>query len=646
MPTITLPDASERHYSNHPTVLDVAADIGSGLAKATLAGEVNGCLVDATYLIEEDARLRIITDRDSEGMEILRHSCAHLMAQAVKQLYPDAQVTIGPVIQDGFYYDYAYHRPFTPEDLQAIEERMKEIAAQDFPVSRQILPRSEAVRFFRDKGEEYKAQIIESIPEGESLSLYSQGDFTDLCRGPHVPSTGRLRAFKLLKLAAAYWRGDSRNESLQRIYGTAWPDKKQLKAHLSRLAEAEKRDHRRLGKKLDLFHFQEEAPGMVFWHPDGWTLYSVVEDHIRTVMRKGGYQEIRTPMIVDRSLWELSGHWDKFRNDMFTTQSENRDYAIKPMNCPCHVQVFNQGLKSYRDLPVRLAEFGSCHRNELSGALHGLMRARHFVQDDAHIFCTAEQVQSEVAQFLEMLYGLYKDFGFDDVLVKLSTRPENRVGDDDVWDKAEAALQQALDVSGLKWDLQPGEGAFYGPKIEFSLRDCLRRVWQCGTIQMDFSMPDRLNASYVDEHSQKRVPVMLHRAVVGSLERFIGILIEQYGGNFPAWLAPRQATILTITEKQVDYAREVEAFFQNQGLRVFSDLRNETIGLKIRESAMRKIPWLLIIGDREAGNGTVAVRNRQGEDLGSMSLGEFHKRLSEDIAHFGRTDKLMQGGLT
>ncbi len=636
MPTITLPDNSQREYEQPVSVMQVAESIGPGLAKATLAGKVNDKLVDAAYVINEDSNLQIITDRDPEGLEVIRHSSAHLMAQAVKDLYPEAQVTIGPVIEDGFYYDYKYAPGFKPEDLEKIEKKMQELAKADYEVTRSVMSRDDAVKFFRDLGEEYKAQIIESIPVNEELSLYKQGDFIDLCRGPHVPSTGKIKAIKLMKLAGAYWRGDSNNEMLQRIYGTAWQDKKALKAYLHRLEEAEKRDHRKLAKKQDLFHFQEEAPGMVFWHPKGWTIYKVVEQYIREKMHKHGYQEIHTPQVVDRSLWEKSGHWDKFRADMFTTSSESRDYAIKPMNCPCHVQVFNQGLKSYRDLPIRLAEFGSCHRNEASGTLHGLMRARNFTQDDAHIFCTEEQIQEEVSNFIDMLFEVYRDFSFEDVIIKLSTRPENRVGSDEIWDKAEQALETALNNKELDWNLQPGEGAFYGPKIEFSLKDCIGRVWQCGTIQVDFSMPERLGAAYVSEDSSKQVPVMLHRAIVGSMERFIGILIENYAGSFPVWLSPIQAVVISITEKQSDYAEKVADSLKNQGFRAEVDLRNETIGLKIRDHAMQRVPYQIILGAREQENNIVAVRTRDGEDLGAMQLEEFVQRLDNDIECLGR----------
>jgi threonyl-tRNA synthetase len=636
MPVITLPDGSERQFDNAVSVLDVAEAIGPGLAKATLGGEVDGNIVDASHIIDANAKLRIITDKDSEGLEIIRHSCAHLMAQSVKSLFPDAQVTIGPVIEDGFFYDFAYERPFTPDDIDAIEAKMHELAKQDFTVERSLMARGEAVDFFRNMGEAYKAEIIESIPSDEDLSLYKQGDFIDLCRGPHVPSTGKIKSFKIMKLAGAYWRGDSNNEMLQRIYGTAWPNKKALKQYLHRLEEAEKRDHRKLARKQDLLHFQEEAPGMVFWHPKGWTIYKVVEEYIRGKIRAHGYHEINTPQLVDRSLWERSGHWDKFHADMFTTASENRDYAVKPMNCPCHIQVYNQGLKSYRDLPLRLAEFGSCHRNEASGTLHGLMRVRNFVQDDAHIFCTEAQIQDEVSSFIDLLFEIYADFGFDDIIIKLSTRPENRVGSDEIWDKAEMALQVAVDEKGLEYELQPGEGAFYGPKIDFSLRDCIGRVWQCGTIQADFSMPGRLGAHYVDENSEKQVPVMLHRAVLGSMERFIGILIEEYAGAFPVWLAPIQVVVASITEKQSDYSLKIAETLRNKGFRSETDLRNETIGLKIREQAIQRVPYQIIIGAREAEDNTVAVRTRNGEDLGAMSLDAFISRLEKDIACLGR----------
>ena len=638
MPTITLPDNSRREYAQQLTVLQVAESIGPGLARATLAGVVNDRLVDASHMIADDSTLRIITDRDPEGLHIIRHSSAHLMAQAVKALYPEAQVTIGPVIEDGFYYDYAYEPGFTPDDLIRIEKKMAELARADLPVSRSVKSRAEAIEFFRAIGEEYKARIIEAIPQNETLSFYSQGDFIDLCRGPHVPSTGRIRAFKLMKLAGAYWRGDSDNEMLQRIYGTAWPNKKALKAYLRRLEEAARRDHRKIAKKQGLFHFQEAAPGMVFWHPSGWTVYRIIERYISRKMQEQGYHEIHTPQLLDHDLWQRSGHWDKFKEAMFTTCSENRDYAIKPMNCPGHIQVFNQGLKSYRDLPLRLAEFGSCHRNEASGTLHGLMRARNFTQDDAHIFCTEQQVQGEVARFIDMLFDIYRDFGFEEVIIKLSTRPAKRVGADALWDKAEQALAAALDNKGLAWELQPGEGAFYGPKIEFSLKDCIDRVWQCGTIQVDFFMPERLGAHYIDEDSAKQTPVMLHRAVVGSMERFIGILIEHYAGAFPVWLAPVQAVLISITEKQAEYAKKVCENLKNRGFRATLDLRNETIGLKIRDHAMQRVPYQLIVGGREQDDHTVAVRTREGKDLGAMSVDDFILRLERDSARLGRTD--------
>ena len=637
MPHITLPDGSSRHFDSPVSVLEVAQAIGPGLAKATLAGIVDGKEVDASFRIETDAQLTIITERSPEGLDILRHSTAHLLAQAVKQLFPDAQVTIGPVIEDGFYYDFAYHRTFTPDDLLAIETRMNELVAQALPVSRRELTRDDAVDHFRSLGEDYKAEIIESIPADETLSLYRQGDFEDLCRGPHVPNTDKLKHFKLMKVAGAYWRGDSKNAMLQRIYGTAWGNAKDLKAYLHRLAEAEKRDHRKLGKKYNLFHLQEEAPGMVFWHPKGWSVYTAIEAYMRQLQRLNGYEEIKTPQVVDRSLWERSGHWEKFRDGMFTVESESRDYAVKPMNCPCHVQVFNQGLKSYRDLPLRLAEFGSCHRDEPSGTLQGIMRVRAFTQDDAHIFCTEAMIQDEVVNFTDLLYAVYADFGFNDVIVRLSTRPEQRVGSDAVWDKAEKALADALNAKGLDWELLPGEGAFYGPKIEFSLKDCLGRIWQCGTIQVDFSMPGRLDAQYVAEDGSRQVPVMLHRAILGSFERFIGILIEHYEGAFPSWLAPEQVVVLNITDNQAEYAANVEKTLRNLEFRAVSDLRNEKIGFKIREHTIQKTPYLLIVGDQEVTNSTVSVRARGGEDLGTMSLDQFVELISADIARRGRT---------
>lgn len=636
MPVITLPDASTRTFNEPVTVYDVAADIGTGLAKAAVAGKVNGTLVDTSYLIENDAELAIITARDPEGLEVIRHSCAHLMAMAVQELFPGAQVTIGPVIEDGFYYDFAYERPFTPEDLEKIEARMNQLAKANLPVSRSVMSREEAIKLFEQMGEKYKVEIIDSIPGDEPLSFYKQGDFIDLCRGPHVPSTGHIKAFKVMKVAGAYWRGDARNEMLQRIYGTAWGDKKALKAYLHRLEEAEKRDHRRLGKQLNLFHMQEEAPGMVFWHPHGWTLYQQIEQYMRTKQREHGYQEIKTPQVVERTLWEKSGHWGKFQDQMFTTHSESRDFAIKPMNCPCHVQVFNQGLRSYRDLPLRLAEFGSCHRNEPSGSLHGIMRVRGFVQDDAHIFCAEDSIQSEVAGFIDFLHEVYADFGFTDILYKLSTRPDERVGSDESWDKAEKALADALNTAGLDWEELPGEGAFYGPKIEFSLRDCLGRVWQCGTIQVDFSMPGRLGAQFVNEQGERETPVMLHRAILGSFERFIGILIEHYAGALPLWLSPLQAVVMNITDNQAEYCQDVVAKLGKNGLRVTADLRNEKIGFKIREHTLQKVPYLLVVGDKEVESGTVAVRTRSGEDLGTMTVDALTEQLVQEIERKGR----------
>ena len=631
MPVVTLPDGSKREFDQALTVLDVARSIGTGLAKATLAGKLDDKVVDASTLIDRDVSLHIITAKDEEGVDIIRHSTAHLLAYAVKELFPAAQVTIGPVIENGFYYDFSFDRPFTPEDLEAIERKMVELAQKDEPVIREVWQRDEAVAFFHSIGEKYKAEIIASIPTSDDIGLYREGKFVDLCRGPHVPSTGKLTAFKLMKIAGAYWRGDSNNEMLQRIYGTAWGDKKDLQAYLHRLEEAEKRDHRKVGKALDLFHTQEEAPGMVFWHEKGWTIYQQVEQYIRDKLRLKGYGEVRTPQVVDKSLWEKSGHWEKFSAGMFTTHSENRDYAIKPMNCPCHVQIYNQGLKSYRDLPIRLAEFGSCHRNEPSGTLHGLMRVRNFVQDDAHIFCTEAQIQDEVSDFIDLLFEVYKDFGFEDVIIKLSTRPENRVGDDASWDKAEHALELALNNKGLVWDLQPGEGAFYGPKIEFSLKDCIGRVWQCGTIQVDFSMPGRLGATYIGEDSSRQVPVMLHRAILGSLERFIGILIEQHAGTFPLWLSPIQVVVLSITDRQAEYAKLVALDLEKQGFRVKIDLRNEKIGFKIREHSMQRIPYLVIIGDKELENQAITVRSQKGEDLGSLAINDFSQRLKQEI---------------
>ncbi|WP_444994297.1 threonine--tRNA ligase [Aliikangiella sp. IMCC44359] len=636
MPVITLPDGSQREFENSVTVFQVAADIGPGLAKAALAGKVDGQMVDTSYIIDKDVKLSLVTERDEEGLEVIRHSCAHLLAQATQALFPKAQVTIGPVIDNGFYYDFAFSRPFTPDDLVAIEAKMEEIAKKDLPVERTTMLREDAIVFFKNMGEEYKAEIIESIPAGEEISLYRQGDFIDLCRGPHVPSTGKIKAFKLMKLAGAYWRGDSNNEMLQRVYGTAWSNKKELKKYLHRLEEAEKRDHRKIGKAMELFHFQEDAPGMVFWHHNGWTIFKELEAYIRNVLKETSYQEVKAPQIMDRSLWEKSGHWEKYHDDMFTTESESRTYAVKPMNCPGHVQIFNQGLKSYRDLPLRMAEFGSCHRNEPSGALHGLMRVRAFTQDDAHVFCTEAQVQQEVTALIDVIYQVYADFGFDQIEIKLSTRPEKRVGSDAVWDQSEQALSDALKSKGIEFELQPGEGAFYGPKIEFSLRDCLDRVWQCGTVQLDFSMPERLGAEYVDEDGTKKIPVMIHRAILGSLERFIGILIEQYAGKFPPWLAPNQAVLLNITDKQSDYVQKCTKYLNSQGFRVNSDLRNEKIGFKIRQHTLQRVPYLLVVGDKEVETGTVSVRSRAGKDLGSLSLEAFAELLSADVALKGR----------
>jgi len=620
MPNVTLPDGTVKSYDQPLTVADVAYSIGSGLAKAAIAGEVDGQLVDTSFMIESDAALAIITNKDEKALEVIRHSTAHLLAQATQQLFPKAQVTIGPVIDNGFFYDFAYKDGFSEQDLAKIEKKMNAIVKQNLPIERMEMTREEAITFFKSLGEHYKAEIIESIPTNEVLSLYKQGDFVDLCRGPHVPSTSKLKAFKLMKLAGAYWRGDSNNEMLQRIYGTAWENKDDLETHLHRLEEAEKRDHRKIGKTQDLFHTQEESPGMVFWHPKGWTLYQIIVQYMSQVFKENDYQEVHTPEVMDRSMWEKSGHWDKFGDAMFTTHSENRDYAIKPMNCPGHVQIYKQGLKSYRDLPLRLAEFGSCHRNEPSGTLHGLMRVRNFVQDDAHIFCTIDQIQDEVSKFIDLTFKVYKHFGFENIDIKLSTRPKERVGSDEDWDKAEASLSEALDAKGIKWELQEGEGAFYGPKVEFVLKDCLDREWQCGTIQADFSMPGRLDAQFIAEDGTKQVPVMLHRVIVGSIERFTGILIEHYEGAFPSWLAPIQAVILNISQKQEEFSKNLENNLKKQGLRVISDLRNEKIGFKIREHSMQRYPYILVVGDREVENNQVSVRRRGGEDLGSMSL--------------------------
>lgn len=643
MPTITLPDGSSRQYPNPVSVLDVAADIGPGLAKATLAGVVDGILVDASHTMSDDASLAVVTTKSDEALPLLRHSTAHLLAQAVKQLFPTAQVTIGPVIEEGFFYDFAFERAFTPEDLTLIEARMAELVEQAIPLERSTLPRDEAVSFFKSLGEDYKAEIIADIPSDETLSLYQQGDFTDLCRGPHVPNTKHLKAFKLTKLAGAYWRGDSNNVMLQRIYGTAFAQPKELKTYLHNLAEAEKRDHRRIGKQLDLFHLQDEAPGMVFWHPKGWAVYRAVESYMRSAQLDEGYEEIKTPQVVDFSLWERSGHADKFGDDMFTVKTDDRQYAVKPMNCPCHVQVFNQGLKSYRDLPMRLAEFGSCHRNEMSGALHGIMRVRAFTQDDGHIFCTESQIQEEVSRFIDFLHKVYDDFGFTDVIYRLSTRPPNRVGSDEAWDKSEKALADALDAKGLPWEELPGEGAFYGPKIEFSLKDCIGRVWQCGTMQVDFSMPGRLDASYVDETGERQVPVMLHRAILGSFERFIGILIENFEGKLPLWLAPTQVVVMNITDKQSSFVVEAAKVLQNSGLRVETDLRNEKIGFKIREWTLQRVPYLLVAGDREVESDSLAVRTRDGKDLGVIKLEDLNLMLKNEVALRSAADATVEG---
>ncbi|RAO75522.1 threonine--tRNA ligase [Dyella jiangningensis] len=627
---ITLPDGSKRPFEHPVTVQDVAASIGAGLAKATLAGKVDGKLVDASFPIDHDASLEIVTEKSPEALDILRHSTAHLLAQAVQRLYPGAQVTIGPVIDNGFYYDFAYERPFTPDDLVKIEAEMEKIVKEGLPVTRSVKTRDDAVSFFRGLGEEYKAEIIESIPANEELSLYSQGEFTDLCRGPHVPNTGKLRAFKLMKVAGAYWRGDSNNAMLTRIYGTAWLNDKDLKAYLHQLEEAEKRDHRKIGKALDLFHMQEESPGMVFWHPKGWALWQQVEQYMRRVYRNSGYQEVRCPQVLDVSLWKKSGHWDNYQENMFFTESEKHTYALKPMNCPGHVQIFNTDLHSYRELPIRYGEFGACHRNEPSGALHGIMRVRAFTQDDGHVFCTEEQIESEVTAFHQQAMKVYGDFGFEDIALKIALRPDKRIGSDDVWDRAEDALRAALGAAGVKWEELPGEGAFYGPKIEYHMKDSIGRAWQVGTMQVDFMMPERLGAEYVDEHSQRRHPVMLHRAIVGSMERFIGILIEHHAGLLPTWLAPVQAAVFSITDAQGDYVREVTQTLVDKGFRVHADLRNEKVGYKIREHTLQKVPYLLVVGDREKESGSVSVRTRSGEDLGSMPLAAFVERLEAE----------------
>ena len=636
MPNVKLPDGSVRQFDQPVSVADVAAAIGPGLAKAALGAKVGGALVDTSYVIDKDSELAIITDKTPEGLDLIRHSTAHLLAYAVKELFPDAQVTIGPVIENGFYYDFAYKRPFTPEDLAAIEKRMAELAKRDLRVTREVWSRDKAVEFFKSIGEHYKAEIIASIPQGEDVSLYREGDFIDLCRGPHVPSTGKLKVFKLMKLAGAYWRGDSKNEMLQRIYGTAWAKKEEQDAYLHMLEEAEKRDHRRLAKQLDLFHMQDEAPGLVFWHPHGWTVWQQVEQYMRRVYQDNGYQEVKCPQILDRSLWEKSGHWENYKENMFTTSSENRDYAIKPMNCPGHVQIFNSGLRSYRDLPLRYGEFGACHRNEPSGALHGIMRVRGFTQDDGHIFCTEAQIEAEVASFIELLIKVYRDFGFNEIIYKLSTRPAKRVGADETWDVAEKALADALNNKGVPWETLPGEGAFYGPKIEFSLKDSIGRVWQCGTIQVDFSMPGRLGAEFVAEDNARHVPVMLHRAIVGSMERFLGILLENFAGALPLWLAPVQVVAMNITGNQAEYAERVVAELRQAGFRAEADLRNEKITYKIREHSLQKLPYQVILGDKEMAAQTVAVRTRKGEDLGQMPIKDFVKRLQDEAQQLGR----------
>jgi len=632
MVSIRLPDGSEREFDQPVTVAEVAASIGAGLAKAALAGKVDGTLVDTSYLIDRNADLAIVTDKDADGLDVIRHSTAHLLAYAVKELFPDAQVTIGPVIDNGFYYDFSYQRPFTLEDLQAIEKKMAELAKKDEPVRRKVLPRDEAVAYFKSIGEAYKAEIIESIPQGEEVSLYSEGSFTDLCRGPHVPSTGKLKVFKLMKLAGAYWRGDSKNEMLQRVYGTAWAKKEEQDAYLHMLEEAEKRDHRKLGRLLDLFHFQDEAPGLIFWHPKGWTIWQQVEQYMRTVYVENGYQEVKAPQILDRTLWEKSGHWDNYKDNMFTTDSENRHYALKPMNCPGHVQIFRANLHSYRELPLRYGEFGQCHRNEPSGSLHGMMRVRGFTQDDGHIFCTEDQILDECVAFTALLQKVYRDFGFHEVIYKVATRPEKRVGSDELWDNAEQALIASLERSGCSYEISPGEGAFYGPKIEYTLKDAIGRAWQCGTIQVDFSMPVRLEAEYVAEDNSRKVPVMLHRAILGSLERFIGMLIENHAGALPVWLAPQQVSILNISEGQAEYAQKLEQNLKKQGFRVHADLRNEKITYKIREHSLQKIPYIVVVGDKEREANTVAVRARGNVDLGVMSIDSLVERLQSEIA--------------
>lgn len=638
MPIITLPDGSQKTFDTPVTVAQVAASIGSGLAKAALAGQVNGKLVDTFHLLEQDADIRIITDRDPEGLEIIRHSSAHLLAHAVKILFPSAQVTIGPVIENGFYYDFAFEHAFTTEDLALIEAKMHELAANNYPVTRKVVSRDEAVAFFKALGEDYKVKIVQDIPQDEALTIYQQDDFADLCRGPHVPSTGMLKAFKLTKVSGAYWRGDSNNEMLQRVYGTAWKDKKTLDEYLKNLEEAEKRDHRKIAKTMDLFHIQEEAPGMIFWHPNGWAIYSAIKQYIANRIAEQGYEEVATPQIVDLELWKKSGHWGNFNEEMFTVAADDRQFAIKPMNCPCHLQIFKQGLRSYRDLPLRLAEFGLLHRNELSGSMHGLMRVRQLVQDDAHIFCTESQLQDEASQFIRLLIDVYKDFGFNDITVRLATRPEKRLGSDELWDNAENALAQSLHNTGLSFDIRPGEGAFYGPKIEFHLKDCLGRMWQCGTLQLDYAMPVRLEAYYIAEDGSKKPPIMLHRAIFGSLERFMGILLEHYAGKLPVWLAPIQVMVMNITDKQADFVEEVTRELKKHGVRAKSDLRNEKIGFKIREHTIEHVPYLLVVGDREVESRTVSVRTQDGADLGIMPISKYIEFIHAEIARRGRTE--------
>ena len=636
MVAITLPDGSVKEFDGATTVMQVAESIGPGLAKATVAGRVDGKLVDASDPITHDAKVEIVTPKDADGVDIIRHSCAHLLGHAVKQLYPDVKMVIGPVIEEGFYYDIFSETPFTPDDMSAIEKRMAELIKQNYDVIKKMTPRDEAIRIFKERNEDYKLKLINDMPEEKEFGLYFHQEYVDMCRGPHVPNTRFLKVFKLTKMSGAYWRGDAKNEQLQRIYGTAWADKKDLQAYITRIEEAEKRDHRKIGRQLNLFHMQEQSPGMVFWHPNGWTIYQVLEQYMRKVQKDNGYQEIKTPQIVDRSLWEKSGHWGNYATNMFTTSSESRDYAVKPMNCPCHVQVFNQGLKSYRELPIRLAEFGSCHRNEPSGSLHGLMRVRGFTQDDAHIFCTQAQIQEEVANFIKLTLDVYKDFGFDQIDMKLSTRPEKRVGTDESWDIAEKALAEALDSSGLEWEYLPGEGAFYGPKIEFSLKDSLGRVWQCGTIQVDPNMPERLDAEFVNENNERETPIMLHRAILGSFERFLGMLIEHYAGWMPVWLAPQQVVVMNITDKQSEACQNVVAELQNAGLRAISDLRNEKIGFKIRERTLERIPYMLVLGDKEVESGQVNVRTREGENLGVMSVTDFIELVQKAVDQKGR----------